>query len=142
NASEAITGRDGIITVRTAIEGQYVVLEVTDTGCGMDADAQARLFDPFFTTKPAGHGLGLAVVRQIVRGINGVIRFETQLGRGTAFRVLLPSLAGAVAPRPLPAPRLSGKWQGAGSVLIVEDEAPLRVAVARLLRKKDVPVLE
>src|SRR5207344_2288312 len=92
NASEAIVDRDGVITVRTGSDGRYVAFEVSDTGCGISAEAQSRIFDPFFTTKASGHGLGLVVVQRIVQGFGGVVRFETQLGRGTTFRVLLPSV--------------------------------------------------
>ena len=97
NASEAIGERDGVITIRTqritagldrlpnaAVE--CVQLEVCDTGCGVDSQAQARIFDPFFTTKTAGHGLGLAVVQGIVRGLDGAIHLESEPGRGAKFR--------------------------------------------------------
>ena len=71
--------------------GECVQLEIRDTGCGMSLDAQARVFDPFFTTKSAGHGLGLAVVQGIVRGLGGTIHLESEPGRGTKFRILLPA---------------------------------------------------
>ena len=102
NASEAIGERDGVITIRTGrvtagpdsspgSAGESVQLEIPDTGCGMTLDAQARVFDPFFTTKSAGHGLGLAVVQGIVRGLGGTIHLESEPGRGTTFRILLPA---------------------------------------------------
>jgi two-component system, cell cycle sensor histidine kinase and response regulator CckA len=118
-------------------------LEISDTGCGMPLEAQARVFDPFFTTKSAGHGLGLAVVQGIVRGLSGAIHLESEAGRGTTFRILLPADG-----RTAPPPRLAGaapateELHPAGIVLVVEDEAPLRCAVAKFLRKKGFSVME
>ena len=104
NASEAIGERDGVIRVATgcvtldpaaAISwrltgGDYLRLEVSDSGCGMPQEAQARVFDPFFTTKSMGHGLGLAVVDGIVRSLRGAIRLTSKPGKGTTFQILLP----------------------------------------------------
>jgi PAS domain S-box-containing protein len=106
NASEAVVQRPGVIRITTSrskagaelvtqdpdavVKGDYLVLEVSDSGCGMTADAQARIFDPFYTTKFAGRGLGLAVVQGIVRGLRGGIRVESEPGKGTTIQVLLP----------------------------------------------------
>ena len=70
--------------------GDYLQLEVADTGCGMSKEVQAKLFDPFYTTKSAGRGLGLAVVQTIVRNHGGAIKVTSALGRGTTVRILLP----------------------------------------------------
>jgi PAS domain S-box-containing protein len=143
NASDAIGDRDGVITLRTAVDGGCVALEVSDTGCGISAEAQPRLFDPFFTTKPTGHGLGLPVVHRIVQRIGGVVRFDTQLGRGTTFRALLPSIHKTTEPAPaVEVSSVPDQWTRSGAVLIVEDEDLLRIAVARMLRKKGLRVLE
>ena len=109
NASEAIGEGGGTITIRTCrlltgraalaeahfpadiAEGDYAVLEVVDTGPGMDEATRVRIFDPFFSTKFTGRGLGLAAVLGIVRGHGGVIRVESEPGRGSTFTVLLPA---------------------------------------------------
>jgi signal transduction histidine kinase len=109
NASEAIGEGGGTITIRTrralvgqaaltkaqypsdAAEGDYAVLDVADTGHGIDEAMRARIFDPFFSTKFTGRGLGLAAVLGIVRGHGGAIQVESEPGRGSTFTVLLPA---------------------------------------------------
>jgi PAS domain S-box-containing protein len=115
NAVEAIGEEVGAVRVRTAVEpvspgisgsrpnvlgyelpeGQYVLVEVSDSGPGMDGQTQSQIFDPFFTTKFLGRGLGLAVVQGIVRSLQGGVRMSSAPGSGTAFQVLLPALRGA-----------------------------------------------
>jgi two-component system, NtrC family, sensor kinase len=96
NAAHAIPeGRPSVhrVTISTALRpGGWVVLEVSDTGCGIPAAQLPRLFEPFFTTKPAGTGtgLGLAICRGIVTGLGGEIDVESEVGRGTTVRLLLP----------------------------------------------------
>jgi PAS domain S-box-containing protein len=144
NASEATQEQDGVIRISTSREGNLVRLEVSDTGCGMTQEVQTRVFDPFYSTKFAGRGLGLAVVQGIVRDHGGTIRIVSAPGRGTAFEVFLPgaretaqTIRSSAAPvsrkelRPL-----------VGTVLVVEDEDMLRVAVSKLLRKKGFRVIE
>lgn len=98
NAAEA-TPDGGPIEVRqrpvnltggSAFSGPFVLLEVADTGAGMDDDTRRRVFEPYFTTKPSGTGLGLAVVRQVVDRAGGLVRVESAPGRGTTFQVFLP----------------------------------------------------
>jgi two-component system, NtrC family, sensor kinase len=85
--------RGGTVTARTRVEGgSEVVVEVQDTGCGIAAEHQARLFEPFFTTKPVGQGtgLGLSVSFGIIRDHGGRIEVESEVGKGSTFRVRLP----------------------------------------------------
>lgn len=145
NASEAIGEKDGMITVATsqAPEGDYLLLEVADTGRGMTETERARAFDPFFSTKFAGRGLGLAVVQGIVRAHGGAIRLSSIPGKGTTFEILLPCVPQSAQPPPsiiLPAFEEPGGLKG--TVLVVEDEDTLRLAVSKMLRKKGFYVME
>ena len=114
-------------------EGDYVFLEVSDSGCGMSAETKAKIFDPFFTTKFTGRGLGLAAVLGIVRGHKGAMKVYSEVGRGTTFKLLFPAAAGdsetAVA-----RPTGGMEWQGKGTVLVVDDEETMRSTVARMMR--------
>jgi CheY-like chemotaxis protein len=122
----------------------YVQLEVTDTGCGMSPQTQAKVFDPFFTTKAAGRGLGLAVVQGIVRSIGGAIQLKSEPDRGTTFQVFLPS---AKTTASASGRAMSGDGGDAvsgqhGTLLVVEDEGSLRQPVVKMLRKSGFEVLE
>lgn len=119
NAMQAIesTGRGaGRIEIETRLQGDEVVLEVADDGCGIPASALPRIFDPFFTTKPVGQGtgLGLAISHGIVADHGGRIEVESTPGRGSRFRVILP--VGGKAPPPGPAgpSSLPGGSRGSG----------------------------
>jgi two-component system, cell cycle sensor histidine kinase and response regulator CckA len=152
NASEALADRAGTITLATGpvqadraylhatqfgdeLEpGDYVFLEVTDDGCGMDRETLARIFDPFFTTKFTGRGLGLAAVLGIVRGHRGAIRVDSRPGAGTTFRILLPAVPGGSEAMATPA-AAAPQWRGRGRVLIVDDEDAVRQVTAAALRR-------
>ena len=144
NASEAIGNRDGVIRIATEHvtvtresaaagerlpEGDYLKLEVCDTGRGMSPETQARVFDPFFTTRQAGHGLGLSVVQGVVRSLDGIIQVVSAPDKGTTFQVFLPCAgqpapaAGSASLRPEEDTILSRK----ATILIVEDEGSLRL---------------
>ncbi len=139
NANEAIGSKSGVISFSTGVMhvddaylattispetlpvGRYVFMEVSDTGCGMDAETIQKIFDPFFTTKFTGRGLGMSAVLGIVRGHSGALRVYSEPGKGTTFKLLLPVLEDFdetgngpedVAP--------AGKASGA--VLVVDDE--------------------
>jgi PAS domain S-box-containing protein len=154
NGRDAITD-SGSITIETrncaflpgaptppnaAIQG--VMLLVTDSGCGMSAETRSHLFEPFFTTKTPGrgNGLGLATVFNIVRNAGGTIQVESEVGKGTTFRVLLPrildlSAAGISETRFSPVPANE-------TILLVEDNAAVRRAAERILSECGYRVLE
>ena len=150
NAAEALGADGGGITIRTRMTraeaadlvstpiddelppGEYALLEVADTGVGMDEDTLQRVFDPFFTTKFAGRGLGLASALGIVRGHRGALQAETRVGEGTCFRVLLPRVASpaeVAVDRQHPMVRTSGS----GTILLVDDEADVRESTGMIL---------
>jgi len=160
NASDAIKGSNGVIRVKTQrvtlgpnnadatadnlADGDYVQLEVSDTGSGMSHEIQARIFDPFFSTKSAGRGLGLPVIHGIVRSLRGAIRVESEVGKGTTFQILLPSEGDAAR---LTCDTVAAEEQELyrspeATVLLVEDEAPLRLAVKKMLGRAGFTVLE
>jgi PAS domain S-box-containing protein len=150
NASEAIGDRDGTITLRTGTQfladpstvldsrgwpldpGLYVTLEVGDTGCGMGEGTLRRLFDPFFTTKFSGRGLGLSAMLGILRGHRAGIRIQSVPGQGSTFTLYFPADAAQVAPAPV-AERDPAPGSGAGTLLVVDDEADILDATAELL---------
>jgi CheY-like chemotaxis protein len=159
NASEAIGDRDGMIRLSTSrvrvgrdsgaisdhlAEGDYLQLEVSDTGRGMSLETQAKVFDPFFTTKSVGHGLGLAVVQGIVRDLRGSIHLMSAPGKGTTFRILLPFAETADPPTgdPVSAIEEPIRPPEPRTVLVVEDEFTLRQAVGKILRKNGFEVFE
>jgi CheY-like chemotaxis protein len=113
--------------------GPLVYLEIGDTGQGMSPDTLSRIFDPFFSTKFSGRGLGLAAVMGIVRSHRGFIRIRTELGKGTAFRVLFPAVGGAVPKLQKPSGERS-EWRGSGTILVVEDEEGVREVAERMLQ--------
>lgn len=158
NAVEALGSRPGEVVVRTAVRelsardegfwrhtgqplaaGRYVLLEVRDTGCGMDPAILDQIFDPFYTTKFTGRGLGLAAVLGIVRGHQGGIQVESSLNGGAVFRVVLPiiheqpvlsdGLPASIA-QPPPAP-----------VLVIDDDAFVSEAIVDILAMANIEAI-
>ena len=123
--------------------GRYVMLKVTDTGNGMDADTLSHVFEPFFTTKPMGKGtgLGLSTVYGIVKQSGGGIQVESEPGRGTAFRIYLPATDGSSIQQ---ADRMTNSHVAGGSetILIAEDEPDLRELTRIFLESFGYKVLE
>jgi len=122
--------------------GSYVLIAVTDGGCGMSKETLKHIFEPFFTTKEPGKGtgLGLATVYGIVKQSRGHIAVSSDLEHGTTFKIYLPSLDKSVA---LPMTRQVGAaLKGEGTILLVEDEAALRVLAAEALKRLGYTVLQ
>ncbi|MDQ5978902.1 MAG: hypothetical protein QG602_1876, partial [Verrucomicrobiota bacterium] len=120
----------------------HVCLTVTDTGTGIPPENISRIFDPFFTTKEVGKGtgLGLATVFGIVQQHHGWIEVESEVGRGTTFRLWLPRLLGEPAPESEPAPTAPARGRGE-VILLVEDEPSVREVGVRALRSHGYRVL-
>ncbi len=157
NAADAIGEQEGTIRITTAMAaldrayldqvfqgqelgpGTYAVMEVQDTGCGMNSEVLSRIFDPFFTTKPSGHGLGLSATLGILRGHHAGLRIYSEPGRGSTFKVLFP-VADAVVVE---------EGEGAASnlslsglrVLLVDDEEMLRESTSEALQSLGVEVV-
>ncbi len=152
NASDAIGDKTGLISIKTGLmhvdqsylattwlsdnlsAGEYVYLEISDTGCGMEQTVQDKLFEPFFTTKFTGHGLGMSAVLGIVRGHQGTIRVSSLPEQGTTFKVLLP-----VSDKPVQADtslsdKINNDEAGTGTILVVDDEAAIRDITSQLLQ--------
>ncbi len=156
NARQAIEA-DGTITIETSellldediasthaelSAGRYVQIAVSDTGCGMSPDTASRVFEPYFTTKDpgSGTGLGLSTVYGILKRYRGYVTVYSEVGVGTTFKVYLPATdALETAPEELPTeePR-----PASGTILVVEDEAPVRNACKRILERAGFRVIE
>src|SRR3989454_472900 len=122
--------------------GRYVLLQVSDTGVGMDRETQQRVFDPFFTTKPRGKGsgLGLATVHGIVRQSGGDVTVESAPGAGATFRIYLPCVTAALDPVGAPA-AVTAPAAGSETVLLAEDEELVRVLARKVLEQAGYRVL-
>jgi PAS domain S-box-containing protein len=158
NASEAIGERSGVISLTTGMircdaeylggaycaegicPGDFVYLEIADTGQGMDRAIRDRIFDPFFTTKFTGRGLGLAAALGIVRGHHGAIRVYSEPERGTTFKILFPA-SSQLAPKGLDRAQVSERWQGKGTILVVDDEESIRNLSRRMLERSGFSVI-
>ncbi|MCK5851579.1 PAS domain S-box protein [bacterium] len=167
NASESLEEKNGVIAVSTGImfcdrnyldlenfafldeldetlqEGNYVYIEVSDTGCGMTNDVKEKIFDPFFTTKFTGRGLGMAAVLGIVRGHKGVIKLHSVQGKGATFKILFP-----VENEPVKLKKNDSGSQNnekileaKGSFLIADDEETVRAVGKHILESIGFDVL-
>jgi hypothetical protein len=117
-------------------EGRYVMLAISDTGVGMDADTQSQIFEPFFSTKgEQGTGLGLATVYGIVKQHGGNIWVYSEPGRGTTFKVYLPVAEGA-ADEKIVQERLRADLTGSETILLAEDNAQVRQLSADILKRQ------
>lgn len=160
NARDAMP-KGGTVTIRTSNEvvttpatlgtaimpaGEYVCIEVSDTGIGIAKEHLGKIFDPFFTTKPIGQGtgLGLATVYGIVKQSGGFITVDSELGKGTAFRIFLPRhRIDESAPAPGEIERAGPRdVTGQDTILLVEDEEAVRSFAARALKLRGYSVLE
>jgi len=158
NAAEAITDQQGgTVLVRTGLQrvdetrvgtqftgqevapGNYVALEVHDSGIGMDEATQARIFEPFFTTKFVGRGLGLSAVSGIVRSHKGELNVISSPGEGATFQVLLPAVS--ESRKTVESGSAGAKLEGSGSVLVVDDESCVRNLAQTALKKYGYTVL-
>jgi PAS domain S-box-containing protein len=156
NASDAVGDKPGTIILRTftanigtdfkseaylneeVAPGRYVCLEVTDTGCGMPPETQARIFDPFFSTKFTGRGLGLAAALGIVRSHGGAVSVRSTPGKGTTFRVYLPVCGSTATSHAINQPVDTDPfrtWRTTGLVLIVDDEETVRAVAEETLHE-------
>jgi len=163
NASDALGDDAGVISISTGTvhvdqaylsstyiddrlpAGRYVYLEVSDTGCGMDAETQARMFDPFFTTKPTGRGLGMAAVLGIVRGHEGALKVYSEPGLGTTIKVLFRCIEEPAEALVLPPETMTVDnqvWTGTGSVLVADDEEVVRQVARATLELAGFTVIE
>jgi two-component system, cell cycle sensor histidine kinase and response regulator CckA len=163
----AVNARDamadgGKLTIRTAnvgeaesralghpelVPGDYVLIEVSDTGCGMTPEVKQKIFEPFFSTKEIGRGtgLGLSTVYGIVKQTGGYIFADSEAGNGTIMRVLLPRYMETAEAEPAPVERRVEKPKdltGRGTVLLVEDEDAVRSFAARALGQRGYNVLQ
>jgi PAS domain S-box-containing protein len=158
NASEAIGERSGVISVTVGLahcdadylkgclgvdqlrEGNYVYLEVADTGNGIESADIDRIFDPFFSTKFTGRGLGLAAVLGIMRGHHGVIRVYSEPGRGTTFKLLFPA-SESPARKLEVKPAASSTYKASAKILLADDEDTIRNLGRKMLQRAGFEVI-
>ena len=156
NASEALGNEGGAITLtvdkgfcdprryrhpalKTRLpEGEYIFLEVADTGCGIDPEALPKVFDPFFTTKFMGRGMGLATVLGVIRAHNGGIAVASEPEKGSRIRIVFPAVQAKEKESktgPKPIPKDAEAWRGSGKVLLVDDDEVVLGVGKRMLEK-------
>jgi PAS domain S-box-containing protein len=138
--------RIGGLTAETPalLPGDYICIEVTDTGVGMSAEVAARAFDPFFTTKPIGQGtgLGLSMIYGFARQSNGHVTIDSRLGQGTSIKLYLPRHHGDIAASHASAARAAEHAATGETVLVVEDEPVVRGVILEMLHEEGYRTLE
>jgi signal transduction histidine kinase/FixJ family two-component response regulator len=134
NAAEAYEGAEGTVTIKlTALAGEpaSIAVEISDRGCGMSAETQARMFEPYFTTKKTGHGLGLAAVQGIITASGSHMSYLSRVGHGTTFTLRIPVVA-----RRIPQGRVESPYPVAGKhVLVVDDDEMMRDLASQMVRE-------
>ena len=159
NASDAIDRTSGVISISTGAmdcdsaylsstyvdeslpEGQYVFVEVTDTGSGMNEETQEKLFDPFYSTKFTGRGLGLSTVLGIILSHGGAIKVYSELGKGTSIKVLLPACRDSNEISETETGEMREEWTGSGTILLVDDEESILSIGKQMLERIGFDVL-
>jgi signal transduction histidine kinase len=137
SANSPLVGNGQVVSGNSLTPGTYIHIEVTDTGSGMDQETLRRIFDPFFSTKPKGHGLGLSATLGIIRTHHGALQVQSQPTIGTTFSILLPALPETQPIQDAPlAPTVAGTANVQKTVLIVDDEAPVREVAADILAEQ------
>jgi len=122
-------------------EGEYILLEVRDTGCGIPPEIKDKVFEPFFTTKPEGTGLGLSTVYGIARELEGYIDIESQVNKGTKFKIYLP-VAHKEKARPAFIPAKIKSHRGKEKIMLVEDDDSIRHLLSESLKNLGYTVFE
>jgi len=147
NAAQAIpegTPDANLVAVTTSVDSAgRVVIVVADTGVGIPAEIRGRMFDPFFTTKPVGvgTGLGLPICHKIVGELGGELRFTSEVGRGSEFRVILP-VAGAVSERTNPVRPPQDASARRARILVIDDEPLIQRTIKRILVEHEVVTVD
>ena len=158
NATEAIGDNEGVIKISTGgrlcdgdflrsirsdtelPEGEYIYLQVADTGSGMNEETLRTVFDPFFSTKFTGRGLGMAVVYGIMKRHNGAVKIETKIGSGTCITFYFPRITGSPEISPTASiQKAAGKFSG--TALLVDDEEIVRTTSKKILERMGFKVL-
>jgi two-component system, cell cycle sensor histidine kinase and response regulator CckA len=142
NTDAVDVGRERIVARPEVQPGRFICLSVSDTGCGMDENTRARIFEPFFTTKEIGKGtgLGLSTVYGIVAQHHGWVEVDSEVDKGTTFKVFLPAIL-------VPVPDMAQdekdtELRGCETILLVEDDPNLRLIIAHGLRSLGYHVIE
>ncbi len=159
NASDAIDKTSGVISLSTGAvdcdaaylastyideelpEGQYVFVEVTDTGSGMSEETMQKLFDPFYSTKFTGRGLGLSAVLGIIRGHSGAIKVYSEPGKGSSIKILFPACCAYDEISISEDERSSKEWSGSGTILLVDDEESILSIGRKMIERLGFDVL-